>query len=73
MIAKLVADLYGRLKRQTAVAEALEVAAAPTDQTLVKELPRFTILQTAARQHAADLRQVSGLAEIISDVVSRPR
>jgi hypothetical protein len=48
-------------------AEALEAAARPHDDVTVSEYPMLKVLELAAAQHAAELRQVTGLAKIISE------
>lgn len=49
------------------IAEALEAAARPHDDVTVSEYPMLKVLELAAAQHAAELRQVTGLAKIISE------
>jgi hypothetical protein len=59
--------LCRRLQDQVNIAEALEAAARPHDDVTVSEYPMLKVLELAAAQHAAELRQVTGLAKIISE------
>jgi hypothetical protein len=56
-----------RTQDQVNIAEALEAAARPHDDVTVSEYPMLKVLELAAAQHAAELRQVTGLAKIISE------
>ena len=70
LIGKMLEDLCRRLQDQVNIAEALEAAARPHDDVTVSEYPMLKVLELAAGQHAAKLRQVTGFAKIISE--SRP-
>jgi hypothetical protein len=67
LIGKLLEDLCGRLQDQVYIAEAIEAAARPRDDTLVAAYPMLKVLELAAAKHAEDLRNVSGFAKIISE------
>jgi hypothetical protein len=66
-IGKMLEDLCSRLSEQVNIAEALEAAARPHSEVLAGAYPMLKVLELAAAQHAADLRQVSGFAKIISE------
>jgi hypothetical protein len=67
LIGKMLEDLCRRLQDQVNIAEALEAAARPHSDVTVCEYPMLKVLELAAAQHAAELRQVTGLAKIISE------
>jgi hypothetical protein len=67
LIGKMLEDLCKRLQNQVNIAEALEAAARPHSDVTVCEYPMLKVLELAAAQHAAELRQVTGLAKIISE------
>jgi hypothetical protein len=67
LIGKMLEDLCRRLQDQVNIAEALEAAARPHSDVTVGEYPMLKVLELAAAKHAAELRQVTGLAKIISE------
>lgn len=68
LIGKMLEDLCKRLQDQVNIAEALEAAARPRGDVTVSEYPMLKVLELAAAKHAETLRQVTGLAEIISEM-----
>jgi len=64
---KMLEDLCRRLQDQVNIAEALEAAARPHCDVTVGEYPMLKVLELAAAKHAEELRQVTGLAKIISE------
>jgi hypothetical protein len=67
LIGKMLEDLCRRLQDQVNIAEALEAAARPHGEVLAGAYPMLKVLELAAAKHAAELRQVTGLAKIISE------
>ena len=67
LIGKMLEDLRRRLQEQLYIAEALEAAARPHSDVLVGAYPMLKVLELAAAKHAEALRQLTHLAEIISE------
>ena len=67
VLLKLVTDLCERLQGHTAVAEAIQAAAAPHNHETVAVWRRCKVLELALDRHTASARDVEGLAEIILD------
>jgi hypothetical protein len=68
LIGKMLEDLCKRLQDHVNIAEALEAAARPHGDVTVSEYPMLKVLELASAKHAETLRQVTGLAEIISEM-----
>jgi hypothetical protein len=67
LLLQLVTDLCERLQTHTAIAEAIQAAAAPHDHETVAVWQRCKVLELALDRHAAKARDVRGLAGIIRD------